>query len=213
MLFDHAGVVRVIYSVGAEEKLASSNDAQMHNQLLITALHLIPLSLMILGALQDLRRVSIEELKKVESSLDKESSEDAEMRDKYGSRWNRPASAALNSSMREKIAGYNANLTAAGDSDARLEQRLMQNNAAFSALSIDAAVSQMPRLQVRLHQPLLLIALSVGLASLLGRTLHTCLCSTGVGLTFIPSLLNKQRHDNTGQEMFASAHTLFAWEV
>jgi len=193
MLFDHAGVVRVIYSVGAEEKLASSNDAQMHNQLLITALHLIPLSLMIFGALQDLRRVSIEELKKVESSLDKESSEDAEMRDKYGSRWNRPASA--------------------GDSDARLEQRLMQNNAAFSALSIDAAVSQMPRLQVRLHQQLLLIALSVGLASLLGRTLHTCLCSTGVGLTFIPSMLNKQRHDNTGQEMFASAHTLFAWEV
>lgn len=98
--------------------------------------------------LQDLRRVAIEELKKVESSLDKESSEDAELRDKYGSRWNRPASAALNSSMREKIAGYQANLTAAGDSDARLEQRLMQNNAAFSALSIDAAVAQMPRLQV-----------------------------------------------------------------
>ena len=84
----------------------------------------------------------------MESNLDKESSEDAELRDKYGSRWNRPASAALNSSMREKIAGYNANLTAAGDSDARLEQRLMQNNAAFSALSIDAAVAQMPRLQV-----------------------------------------------------------------
>lgn len=92
--------------------------------------------------------MAIEELKKVESSLDKESSDDAEMRDKYSSRWNRPASAALNSSMREKIAGYNANLTAAGDSDARLEQRLMQNNAAFSALSIDAAVAQMPRLQV-----------------------------------------------------------------
>lgn len=92
----------------------------------------------------------MEELKKVESNLDKESSEDAELRDKYGSRWNRPASAALNSSMREKIAGYNANLTAAGDSDARLEQRLMQNNAAFSALSIDAAVAQMPRLQVGL---------------------------------------------------------------
>ena len=102
---------------------------------------------------QDLRRVAIEELKKVESNLDKESSEDAELRDKYGSRWNRPASAALNSSMREKIAGYNANLTAAGDSDARLEQRLMQNNAAFSALSIDAAVAQMPRLQVCWNPP------------------------------------------------------------
>lgn len=114
---------------------------------------------------QDLRRVAIEELKKVETSLDKESSEDAELRDKYGSRWNRPASAALNSSMREKIAGYNANLTAAGDSDARLEQRLMQNNAAFSALSIDAAVAQMPRLQVSMG----LLGLGLGLGSGWGR--------------------------------------------
>lgn len=97
--------------------------------------------------IKDLRRVAMEELKKVESVLDKESANDAELRDKYGSRWNRPASAALNSSMREKVAGYQANLTAAGDSDARLEQRLMQNNAAFSALSIDAAVAHMPRLQ------------------------------------------------------------------
>ena len=97
---------------------------------------------------QDLRRVAIEELKKVENALDKESKDDAELREKYGSRWNRPASAALNSSMREKIAGYNSNLIAAGDSDARLEQRLMKDNAAFSALSIDAAVAQMPRLQV-----------------------------------------------------------------
>ena len=41
--------------------------------------------------LQDLRKVAIEELKKVETSLDKESAEDAEQRDKYGSRWNRQA--------------------------------------------------------------------------------------------------------------------------
>lgn len=97
--------------------------------------------------IKDLRRVAIDELKKVESALDKESKEDAELREKYSSRWNRPASAALNSSMREKIAGYNSNLVAAGDSDARLEQRLMKDNAAFAALSIDAAVAQMPRLQ------------------------------------------------------------------
>ena len=95
-----------------------------------------------------MRRVAIEELKKVERSLDKESSEDAELREKYGSRWNRPASAALNSSIREHIAGYNSNLIAAGDSDARLELRLMKDNAVFSALSFDAAVAQMPRLQV-----------------------------------------------------------------
>ena len=44
-------------------------------------------------------------------------------------------------------AGYKANLAAAADSDARLDARLAQNQGAFSGLSIDAAVSQMPRLQ------------------------------------------------------------------
>ena len=41
MLFDHAGVVSVIYIVRAEKKPALRTDAQMHNQLLHTALHLI----------------------------------------------------------------------------------------------------------------------------------------------------------------------------
>lgn len=42
-----------------------------------------------------------------------------------------------------------ANLTAAGDSDARLEARLASSGPAFAALSVDAAAVQMPRLQVR----------------------------------------------------------------
>ena len=50
-------------------------------------------------------------------------------------------------------AGYNANLDAAGQSDARLAQRLDENNSAFAGLSIDAAVSQMPRLQVLVVPP------------------------------------------------------------
>ena len=45
-------------------------------------------------------------------------------------------------------AGYKANLAAAGESDGRLEQRLQQNSSAFSALSLDNAVTAMPRLQV-----------------------------------------------------------------
>ena len=36
---------------------------------------------------------------------------------------------------------------AAGESDARLEGRLHQQQGAFSALSLDHAVAQMPRLQ------------------------------------------------------------------
>lgn len=45
-------------------------------------------------------------------------------------------------------AGYKANMVAAGESDSRLEARLQQQQAAFSALSLDHAVAQMPRLQV-----------------------------------------------------------------
>ena len=45
-------------------------------------------------------------------------------------------------------AGYNANMVSAGDSDARLIHRLDNSSSAFSALSLDLAISQMPRLQV-----------------------------------------------------------------
>jgi hypothetical protein len=54
---------------------------------------------------QELRRVSDEELRAVEEELQREAQEDAELRSKYGQRWNRPASVALNSQITEKIAG------------------------------------------------------------------------------------------------------------
>ena len=55
--------------------------------------------------MQDLRRVAAEDLQKVTDQLDGEAREDAQLREQYGSKWNRPASQALNSTMREKIAG------------------------------------------------------------------------------------------------------------
>ena len=48
------------------------------------------------------------ELKQVEADLDRESREDGELRDRFQQRWARPASAALNSTLREKIAGAHA---------------------------------------------------------------------------------------------------------
>lgn len=51
------------------------------------------------------------------------------------------------------FAGYRANLAAAGDSDARLLKRLQENASQLMSLSIDAAVSQMPRLQVCFSLP------------------------------------------------------------
>lgn len=49
--------------------------------------------------------MSDEELRAVEEGLQKEAADDAELRSKYGQRWNRPASVALNSQITEKIAG------------------------------------------------------------------------------------------------------------
>ncbi|KAK9909798.1 hypothetical protein WJX75_007558 [Coccomyxa subellipsoidea] len=97
--------------------------------------------------IQGLRRVAIEELGKVEAELKKEAREDAELRERHGAAWNRPSSAALNSTLLEKVAGYKANLAAAGESDGRLEARLAQSTSSFSALSLDNAVAAMPRLQ------------------------------------------------------------------
>jgi len=50
--------------------------------------------------------VAGEDLDRIEKSLDDESEEDARLRQQHGSAWNRPSSAALNSALREKAAGY-----------------------------------------------------------------------------------------------------------
>jgi ALIX V-shaped domain binding to HIV len=54
---------------------------------------------------QELRKVAEAELGTVEAELEREAKEDNELRDKYGSEWTRPSSSALNSSLREKVAG------------------------------------------------------------------------------------------------------------
>lgn len=46
-----------------------------------------------------------EELGRVEGELTREAREDAELRQQYGRAWQRPASAALNSTLLEKVAG------------------------------------------------------------------------------------------------------------
>ena len=55
--------------------------------------------------MQGLRRVAVEELGKVEAELAREAREDVELRERHGSAWHRPSSAALNSTLMEKIAG------------------------------------------------------------------------------------------------------------
>ncbi len=50
--------------------------------------------------------MATEELDKAEGQLNEEADEDAGLRSQHGAAWNRPASAALNSSLREKVASY-----------------------------------------------------------------------------------------------------------
>lgn len=60
---------------------------------------------MLRGRAQELRRVATEDLGRVEGELQREAREDAELRQQYGRAWARPASAALNSTLLEKVAG------------------------------------------------------------------------------------------------------------
>ena len=55
--------------------------------------------------LQGLRKVAIDELGNVERDLQREASEDAELRERHRAAWRRPASAALNAKFLEKVAG------------------------------------------------------------------------------------------------------------
>lgn len=97
--------------------------------------------------LRELRRVAESELGQVQEQLDREAAEDEQLRGRFSTRWTRPPSAALSRPLCDKLAGYKANLAAAGESDARLFQKLDGNAPGLAGLSLEAACSQMPRLQ------------------------------------------------------------------
>ena len=60
-------------------------------------------------------------LRRVGAEVDAEARDDESLRSRHGSgSWDAPPSSALNAGLREKLAGYGANLAAAGESDARL---------------------------------------------------------------------------------------------
>ncbi len=63
-----------------------------------------------IGLLQGLRKVAIDELAKVEGDLQREAKEDAELKERHGSAWRRPSSAALNAKFMEKVAGEETHL-------------------------------------------------------------------------------------------------------
>lgn len=97
--------------------------------------------------LRELRRVCEGELASVADQLEREATEDEELRGRFGVRWTRPPSAALAKPLHDKLMGYRGNIAAAGESDAKLFRKLEDNSAGLSTLSMDAAVAAMPRLQ------------------------------------------------------------------
>jgi len=97
--------------------------------------------------LRNLRTVAESELVEAENGLTAEATEDESLRAHYGHRWNRPPSAQLTSQLMDKIKGYRGNLTAAAESDAKLDVRLAAEAAAFGALDPAAASAGLPKLQ------------------------------------------------------------------
>jgi programmed cell death 6-interacting protein len=85
----------------------------------------------------------------VGAEVDAEARDDESLRSRHGSgSWDRPPSSALNAGLREKLAGYGANLAAAGESDARLAARLSESAPSFARLlSPQAAAASLPPLR------------------------------------------------------------------
>ncbi len=93
-------------------------------------------------------RASVEsDLTTIEADLDKEAADDEELRQRFGVRWTVPPSLALTKQLRDKVAGYRNNLSVAGESDAKLMERLNSNASMLGGLSMEAASRQLPRLQ------------------------------------------------------------------
>eukprot|EP00878_Enallax_costatus_P005711 GHUV01005989.1.p1 GENE.GHUV01005989.1~~GHUV01005989.1.p1 ORF type:complete len:726 (+),score=266.47 GHUV01005989.1:1137-3314(+) len=104
----------------------------------------------ILQEMGELRRHVDGDLSKCQQSLDEEASADAQARSTYGDEWRVPQSATLAKHLWEKLHSYRSTMAQAGESDAKVIQRLNDNEAAFAALTPDAAASQLPRLQAPL---------------------------------------------------------------
>lgn len=93
-------------------------------------------------------RGSVEaDLTAVETDLDKEAADDDELRQRFGTRWTAPPSAALTKQLRDKILGYRNNLAVAGESDTKLMDKLNASAGSLGSLSMADASKQLPRLQ------------------------------------------------------------------
>jgi programmed cell death 6-interacting protein len=98
------------------------------------------------ASIKQARAAAEADLARAVGELDREAREDGDARSAHGDRWTRPLSSTAAAPLREKTAGYAANLAAAGESDARLAARLRDNAASFAGLAPAAAAAALPKL-------------------------------------------------------------------
>ncbi|GBG75643.1 hypothetical protein CBR_g20272 [Chara braunii] len=88
-----------------------------------------------MAKLREMRRQCEEMLAQAEETLERESRDDAHMRGQYGSKWTRATSSHLTKGMRDKANAFAANLKQAGESDARVERAIRDNEKLLSILN------------------------------------------------------------------------------
>ncbi|EPS72048.1 hypothetical protein M569_02706, partial [Genlisea aurea] len=99
-----------------------------------------------LQQLKDLRRVNHEMLVEIEEQLQKESTEDLQFRNQFGTKWTRPQSSTLTKNLKDRLNKFAANLKQASESDARIERSVRENAALMSILDRHPIESALPTL-------------------------------------------------------------------
>eukprot|EP00897_Mesotaenium_endlicherianum_P005252 jgi/Mesen1/4755/ME000242S03927 len=99
-----------------------------------------------MSQLRDLRRVNEELLVQAEEALEKESREDAQIRQQFGTRWTRPQSSTLTKNLHDRATAFAANLRQAGESDAKIERSIKDNEQLMAILTHQPIEAVLPKL-------------------------------------------------------------------
>ncbi|GLC38437.1 hypothetical protein PLESTB_001578000 [Pleodorina starrii] len=103
-----------------------------------------------LAEIGEIRREVDADLMAAQESLDADSRADGEMRDKHGDKWRVQPAATASKPYWDRISQYRSAMQKAGDSDQGVLRRLAERETAFGELRVEAAATQMPRLQAPL---------------------------------------------------------------
>lgn len=101
----------------------------------------------ILAEVGQIRASTDKDLFQIQAELDNDATADAEARNQYGEQYRVAPASTVAKPYWDKVAVYRESLKKAGESDASVMKRLQDHEAAFADLTVDAAITKMPRLQ------------------------------------------------------------------